>query len=112
MRNDDEEKALQKLLLVVMKKVIAAYPLEQQAFQPGQIRQDLDDSDPYSSFPNYPRIRHPRKYQADRPRGRTGAASGGGGDQEETEEEADADLSPEEFCKKNAYSHPTLHPGT
>ena len=82
-----------------MAKVLAAYPFEDLSQHPGPIVDDIDDEDIYSSFPNYPRLRHPRKYQADLPTV----------DQEDGEPEQI--LSPDKVCLKNADSHSSLHPG-
>ena len=98
-RSEEEETLLQKLLQTVMAKVLAAYPFEDLSQHPGPIVDDIDDEDIYSSFPNYPRLRHPRKYQADLPTV----------DQEDGEPEQI--LSPDKVCLKNADSHSSLHPG-
>ena len=99
--NDDfEEEALQKLLQTVMKKVFATYSLDDPSLQPSALQPVPLEDDPYASFPNYPRVRQPRKYQADRPWGRN-----------EQGEEEDVEVSPEELCRKFADSHASLNPG-
>ena len=65
MRNDDEEKLLQKLLQSMMQCVLASFPTTDATFHPPQ---ELGVEDPYASFPGLPIIRKPRNYAADRNR--------------------------------------------
>ena len=103
MRSDVEEIALQKLLQVVMARVISSYALDDPSLQPGPIQGNLLTSNDYASFPNYPRVRQPRKYEADR--------QGGRRRNDEDDEDDAAEVSPDDFCKKAAYAHASLHPG-
>ena len=89
--NDAEEVLLQKLLQSIMEKIFASFPVEDPAFHPVPPEDGLDAEDSFSSFPNLPRIRRPRKYAADANQQR----------------HADAHNN----CTKNSSTHPSLLPG-
>ena len=83
---------LQKVLQMVMEKVVAAVPAHDPSFLPGPTH-PIDIDEPYAFFPSLPRIREPRNYDADDPR------------QQNQRRNA------EEVCNKKAYKHGTLSRG-
>ena len=78
---------------------MATFPFGNHLFGPELPRDDIEDEDMYSSFPNFPRLRHPRKYEAD------GIVQG------DNQADPEQNMTPEDLCTKKAYSHASLHPG-
>ena len=84
-----EETLLQKLLLIIMDKIFNSFPVHDPQFHPTPPVDNLNNDDVFSSFPNFPKIRQPRKYAADR---------------NNQEDNPDA-------CNKYPSNHPSLLPG-
>ena len=89
MLDDEEEKKLQKLLQVVMEKVIAAVPAHDPTFLPAPTER-VKIEEPYACFPGLPRIRN---YKADNVR------------------QPNDRMNAEEMCNKKGYSHGSLSRG-
>ena len=92
MTSDEEESLLQKVLQVMMEKVVAAFPTWDPVFRP-PAPEPVVIEEPYASFPSLPRIRNPRPYEADN------VAQPNAGPNAEVQ------------CNKQGYSHGSLSRG-